>query len=286
VPVVATVTGKSEEIIATKEPQGGWFRHYRIGAAFDAAGVPAAATVTVDRERYDALRAGDSIEIRYLPALPLFARTPDRSTGTVAAEAAWQLLGSRLLWWVGGGVLAMVIAARVGIVPIVVTGLLWMAWGYVLLLRMPQVPVPSGVEGTARVRGITLVTKSPARTSTRRRSRSFSSGSVRRLAMPYQVVELQIPVAGGPDSVVAVDAVDSGSVTGLTYGAVLRVRHSSDDPRAAMLAEGTRTFVARNRYHFLLAVVALPLLGILGGWGFRHRRARAGSRAGGSDPAQ
>jgi hypothetical protein len=277
VPVVATVTGKTEEITVTREPQGGWFRHYRIGAAFEAAGTPAAATVTVDRERYDALQAGDSIEVRYLPALPLFARTPDRSTATVAAEAARQLLGSRLLWWIGCGVLAMVIAARVGIVPIVVTGFLWMAWGYVLLLRMPQVPVPTGVEGTGRVSGITLVSKSPARASTRRRGRSRSSESVRRLAVPYQVVELLIAIPGRPDSVVAVDAVDSGSVAGLAYGTVLRVRHSTADPRAAMLAEGTRTFVARNRYHFLLAVLALPVLGMLGGWGFRHRRARAGS---------
>ena len=286
VPVVATVTGKNEEITVRDEPQGGWFRYYRLGAAFDVAGAPAAATVTVDRARYDALRAGDSIEIRYLPALPLYARTPDRSTATVAAEATRQVLGSRLLWWLGCGVLAMGIAARVGIVPIVVTGLLWMAWGYGLLLRMPQVPVPTGAEGTARVRGITLVTKSPARASKRRRARSYSSESVRRLAVPYQVVELLVSVPGRPDSVVAVDAVDSGSVAGLAFGAVLRVRHPSDDPRAAILTTGRRTFLARNRYHLLPAVLAVPLIGMLGAWGFRHRRRRAGSRAEGNDPAR
>ena len=37
-PVVATVTGKTEEITVTHDPQGGWFRHYRVGADFDAAG--------------------------------------------------------------------------------------------------------------------------------------------------------------------------------------------------------------------------------------------------------
>ena len=209
-PAVARVTGKTEEVTVTHEPQGGWFRYYRVGADFDAAGAPMSATVTVDRERYDALRLGDSLEIRYLPILPLIARTPDRSTATVVGEAARQLLGSRLLWWVGCGVLAMVIAARVGMAPIVVTGLLWMAWGYTLLLRTPEVPVPTGAETTARVRGVTLVSKSPARVSKRRRSRSYSSESVRRLAVPYQVIELQVPVRGRPDSVVAVDAVDSG----------------------------------------------------------------------------
>jgi hypothetical protein len=240
----------------------------------------------VDRTRYDALQVGDSIEIRYLPALPICARTPDRSTATVAAEAARQLLGSRLLWWLGSGVLAMVIAARVGIVPTVVTGLLWMAWGYSLLLRMPQVPVPTGLEATARVRAITPVTKSPARVSPRRRSRSYSSESIRRLAMPYQVVELLVPVPGRADSVVAVDAVDSGSVAGLAFGSVLPVRHPTGDPRAAMLTRGTRTFLARNRYHLLPAVLVVPLIGMLGAWGFRHRRRRAGGRAVGIDPAR
>jgi hypothetical protein len=257
-----------------------------VGASFDAAAALATATVTVDRERYDALQMGDSIEIHYLPALPIFARTPDRSTATVATEAARQFLSSRLLWWLGCGVLAMVLAARVGIVPIVVTGLLWMAWGYVLLLRMPQVPVPTGLEATARVRAITLVTKSPARVSKRRRSRSYSSESIRRLAMPYQVVELLVPVPGRPDSVVAVDAVDSGSVAGLAFGSVLPVRHPPDDPRAAMLTTGARTFLARNRYHLLPAVLGVPLIGMLGAWGFRHRRKRPGNRAVGIDPAR
>src|SRR5688572_5522285 len=110
--VVATVTGKTEEVTITHDPQGGWQRFYRIGAEFDAAGAPMSATVTVGRERYDELQAGDLLEIRYLPYLPLIARTPDRSTATVAADAARQLLGSRLLWWVACGALGMVIAAR------------------------------------------------------------------------------------------------------------------------------------------------------------------------------
>jgi hypothetical protein len=284
VPVVATVTGKTEEIGVTHDPQGGWHRHYRVGAAFDAAGAPTTATVTVEGDLYDALRLGDSLEIRYLPALPLIARTPDRSTATVAAEAARQLLGSRLIWWLGCGALAMTIAARLGMVSIVATGLLWMAAGGILLLRAPSAPVATGVETTARVRGVTLVTKSPSRGTSRRRSRAVSSESVRRLAVPYQVIELQVPVAGRPDSLVAVDAVDSGSVAGLGFGAMLRVRHPEGDPRAARLSEASRTFVARNRYHYLTIVIAGPLLGMLGAWGFRQRRRR--SRVDSPDPAR
>ena len=67
-PVVARVTGKTEEVTVTHEPQGGWYRYYRVGADFDAAGAPMSATVTVDRARYDALRLGDSIESAISPS--------------------------------------------------------------------------------------------------------------------------------------------------------------------------------------------------------------------------
>jgi len=286
-PVVAKVTSKTEEISVTHDPQGGWYRYYRVGAEFDAAGALMSATVTVDRARYDALHLGDSLEIHYLPTLPLFARTPDRSTATVAAEAAHHLLDSRLLWWIGGGVLAMVIAARIGMALIVVTGLFWMVAGYVLLLRAPPVPEPSGVEATARVRSVTLVTKSPARRSpSRRRSRAFRSESTTRLAVPYQVVQLEVPVGGQQDSLLAVDAVDSGSVAGLAVGAMLRVRCPKEDARAALLTEGTRTFVVRNRYHYLPAVVVVPLIGMLGAGGFRSRRKRRAERSSTGNPTR
>ena len=283
--VVAKVTSKTEEITVTHDPQGGWYHYFRVGAEFDAAGALMSATVTVDRARYDALHLGDSLEIRYLPILPLLARTPDRSTATVAADAAHHLLGSRLLWWIGGGAIAMVIAARIGIVPIVVAGLFWMAAGYVLLLRAPPVPEPRGVETTARVRSVTLVTKSPVRRS-RSRSRGFRSESTTRLAMPYQVVQLQVPVPGRADSLLAVDAVDSGSVAGLAVGAMLPVHYPKDDARAALLTEGTKTFVVRNRYHYLPAVVVVPLIGMLGAWGFRSRRKRGAERYSTGNPAR
>jgi hypothetical protein len=284
--VVARVIGKTEAVRVTHDPRGGWLRHYRVGAGFDVSGAPMAATLTVDRARYDALRQGDTLEIRYLPFLPLYARTPDRSTATVAAEAAGQLLGSRLLRWTGIGLLAMVIAARIGIVPIVVTGVLWIVAGYAVLLRAPQVPEPSGLEASARVRAVTLVTKSPARRTARRRSRAFRSESATRLEVPYQVIELQVPVQGRPDSLLAVDAVDSGSVAGLAVGEVVRVRHPADDPRAALLTEGARTFLIRNRYHYRPIVIGLPILGMLGAWGFRSRRGRRGERPGSSSPAR
>jgi hypothetical protein len=152
--------------------------------------------------------------------------------------------------------------------------MLWIVAGFVILLRAPRVPEPSGVESRARVRAVTLVTKSPARRTKRRRARAFRSESTTRLEVPYQVIELQVPVQERPDSLLSVDAVDSGSVDNLAIGVVLRVRYPSDDPRTAQLTDGTRTFVVRNRYHYLPIVIGLPLIGMLGAWGYRWRRGR------------
>jgi hypothetical protein len=109
---------------------------------------------------------------------------------------------------------------------------------------------------------------------------------VTRLEVPYQVVQVEVPIHGRPDSVLAVDAVDSGSVAGLTAGAVLRVRYPPDDPRAALLTDGARTFLTRNRYHYFPIVVGLPLIGILAAWGFRSRRRRTPMPPGARAPGQ
>ena len=61
---------------------------------------------------------------------------------------------------------------------------------------------------------------------------------------------------------------------------MLPVRYPTNDARGALLTNGTRTFVVRNRYHYLPAVIVVPLLGVLGGWGFRSRRKRRVDRSG------
>jgi hypothetical protein len=276
--VMATVTGKTEEIAVRHEPQGGWSHHYRVGAAFDEAGAPTIATVTVDRGRFDSLRLGDSVAIRYLPALPLYARAADRSTTTVATDMVRQLLSSDLIAWAVLGLIAMVISAWIGMLPVIVTGLLWLVTGYAWLLRSPTTPAPVGTEATARVLHVTLVTKSPARRTGRYRRRAMRSDTFRRLDQPYQVVELQLPLQGRPDSILAVDAVDSGSVAGLAIGTVLAVRYPPGDARGARLTAGTRTFLERNRYHCLPIAVGLPLLGMAGAYGFRRRRGGGSAR--------
>jgi hypothetical protein len=269
VPVTGRVAAKHERIVIGHEPSGEWRRYYEVAAAFERPeGGGSQAMVRVPQGRYDSLRAGDPIELRYLPQFPLLARTTDRSTASVASELAWGLAGIPILIWVVGGFLALWIAARMGTIPVLAAGTAWLVAGYSLLLSPPSREGPRAVQAVAQVRGVTLVDQSPAHVRSRRRTSGFD----RRLEIPYQVVELLVPARGGRDTVLAVDAVDSGSVVGLAHGVLLPVRLDPAAPRDAQLAGGTRRFVEANRYHFLIPVVGCGILGTLGGLTYRWRR--------------
>jgi hypothetical protein len=238
------------------------------------------ATLDLPRERYDALRVGDTISVHYFPAFPLLARAANRTTLQAVEDAGGRLLANRSVLpsvtWFLLGAAALWIASWVATPVIVVTGLAWMGAG--LLLLFPRVPLapPGPVTANARVAALNLITKAPARTRSRRHRAGRAFGDEARwLAMPYQVVQLRLGAPGSPDSTLAVDAVDSGSVTGLQVGAEVPVRYDPRYPRDARLAVGTRTYLERNRYHFRTPMIGLVLLGILAAWGAGTRRRRA-----------
>ena len=279
--VLAPVEVRHERVTLRHDPQGTWYRWYELGVGVgNVAGAPWVATIEVPEHRYDSIAIGDVVEVRYLPQLPLYARATDRSTATVIREAAGRTGIVPLLLWLAGGAAGLWLAARVGTPIVLVAGIAWMVSGLPVLLRAPAPRIPGELEGTARVSAVAEVAKSPQRSRPRRRSRSRSSESIRRLALPYQVVQLRLAPPGRSDSVLVVDAVDSGSVPGLAVGAELAVRYEPDAPRDARLAQGTRQFVERNRYHFLPVVIGVPAIGMLAAWGVRWRRRRSSTASG------
>jgi hypothetical protein len=261
-----------------------WTRFYRVGVEFPAANdMLGQATITVPREQYDALHVGDSLRVRYLPAFPLLARTTDRSTMTVVYE-----LGSRfvhdpillpLVLWLVGGAVMLLLAMRVATTAVFMAGAVWVAVGFILMFPEPT-PVRLGaMEGTARVSSLRLVTKSPSYQGRSRRRMRGNTDAIRRLAVPYQVVQMRLALPGDRDTVLVVDAVDSASLVGVDVGADLPVRYDSATPRDARLTIGARTFMEKNRYHFRVSVIGVPILGTLGAWGWRSRRTRKESKA-------
>jgi hypothetical protein len=269
-----TVTAKREEIGIAHEPTGGWYSRRYLEVDFPrlaASGLRA--SVRVDSSEFAAIHQGDHVGVRYVPCCPIFARLSGRTTRQVTWEAAREFASDPLLDWALLGILALVIAARIASAIVVATGIAWLAAAAMLLFPQRPPRVASGVEGAARVAGISLVDESPRRTS----HRSRSSSHPERLKMPYQVVQLRFVPAGGADSVLAVDEVDAGSVSSLAPGAVVKVRYRPAAPREAMLVQGTRTFRQRNRFHFLFLVLGLTGIGVTAGlvWRLRGRRRAA-----------
>jgi hypothetical protein len=267
--ITATVATKRERVHVRYKPMGEWDRYHEVTAAFALpGGGSSTATVRVSADRYASLRAGDSIEMRYLPQLPLLARTSDRSTASVMRDMATAFASIPLVGWVAAGVLSLWTASRLGVVPVLAVGATWATAAWLLLFTLPSRDGPRPAEAMADVQRITLVNRAPRRTRHPGRGRFRMN---RRLDIPYQVVELHVPNVNG-DTVLAVDAVDSSSVNGLVHGARLPVRFDPVAPRDAQLAGGTRRFAEANRFHFFVPIFGFVVLGTLAAVGYTVRR--------------
>jgi hypothetical protein len=270
--VTAEVAGKRERIVVGYEPMGEWDRYHEALAAFERPdGGRWEAVVRVPGARYDSLRAGDAIEIRYLPQFPFLARTSDRSTVTALIEFGSALVTIPILAWVVCGVVVLWIAARLGMVPVLGVSAAWTVAAWMTLFALPSRDGARPAETMAEVRAITLVDRSPEHV---RQTRAHTGRFNNRLDMPYQVVQLALRAGAIGDTVIAVDAVDSGSVKGLAHGARLPVRLDPGAPREAQLAGATRDFARANRFHFLIPVLGCVILGALAGLTYRWRRSR------------
>ena len=268
--ITAEVAGKRERIVVGYEPMGEWDRYYEVSAAFEQSdGGRWQAFVRVPEARYDSLRAGDSIEVRYLPQFPALARTSDRSTVTALAEFGSALAAIPILAWLVVGIAGLWIAARIGTMPVVAVSAAWAVAAWTMLFTLPSRDGSRPMAAVAEVRGITLVDRSPEHV---RQTRTHTGRFNNRLAVPYQVVQLALMAGGAGDTVLAVDAVDSGSVKGLVHGARLPVSLDPAAPREAQLAGATRHFAGANRFHFLIPVLGCVILGALAALAYGWRR--------------
>jgi hypothetical protein len=265
-PVTATITRKHEELAVHDSPRGEWSRDYLVGVEFaTAGGAFGSSSVRVSRARFDSLRIGELIAIRYLPPFPHYARVADRSTAQVLREAIRVFLDDSFLtplltWLVLGGA-ALWILAQFTTTAVFVAGVIWIIAALFLLFPAPSSVRLGAAETSARIEDVRLVTKSPsgryARThgGTGRVDLGFQN-----LAMAYQVVQFRFAVPGRRDSLVGADAVDSASVSQLTVGATVPVRYDPRSPREARLLVGSRTFRERNRFHLRWPVLGVGVL--------------------------
>ncbi len=277
-PVIATVSSKREEIAVHDSPRGEWSRWFHVGLEFPHDdGALGTSSVSVPRERFDSLRVGDRVAIRYLPALPRYARTADRSTAQVLRELGSEFAADSfltpLLIWLAVGAAGLWLMARIATPAVFAAGTVWIAVAFPLLFPAPA-PIRLGpAETTARVDDVRLFTKSPERRFRCSGGQCVDLG-IRELAMPYQVVQFRFAMPGRPDSVLGADAVDSASIPAIRAGAILPVRYDPSAPREARLSLGARTFRERNRYHLWVSVVGVGLLVMFGAALYRARMIR------------
>lgn len=103
------------------------------------------------------------------------------------------------------------------------------------------------------------------------------------LAHPFEVVQVEFTPAELGLPVRATDAIDVGSVPGLTEGASVRIRYAPDAHRTIRIEGATREFVRANAWHEgleWLAIAALCAAALLFGlWTIRRKRRRELARA-------
>jgi hypothetical protein len=223
------VVSTEERISYGSHIPGSWSRAFWATVQIDSPSGPEKLLLWIDDERYDALRAGSPIVVRYLPWVPFIARPADQST---RALVPWRWLA------IGGLVVAagLVLRAILRRAPPLVQGLgiLGAMLMAVTLLIFPTPWVtplePPVLTTTADVRDVRDVTRSFA-----------DMDSSVPAPQPWNLVELHFLPEGRSQEVVAVDGVDMGSVAGLQKGARLPVTYSARDPRDARLA-GARTY--------------------------------------------
>lgn len=226
---------------------GEWTRSYRleVGATPGSSVHP---VLSASAESYDRVHPGDTVRVHTLPCCPIVARLAERGTSDWLADIARAVLVDfRWVVWLVLGLAALYGAYRLGRRATVLAGVAWLVAALLLpsVDRAPPEVAPGWRPATARVANSTRI-------HVIARGRRTAGGFA--LPQPYDLVELGFVPAGARDSVVAVDAVDEGTVPGLAVGAVLPIRYDPAAPREARLDAGARTHPRRNRSLYWMVV--------------------------------
>lgn len=251
------IAAKHERIWVSDD--GDWARRYELALA-PAPGHMLGTTVTVGTPDYETLHQGDHVRVRSFDCCPIFGRLAGRTTAAWVVETGWRMLvGLRWPLWAVLGVMGLVGAYKLGRPAVVLAGAAWIAAATVLPGAYAPVARPAADWRPAEGRIVDLHLIDEILDS--RHSDGID------LLLPYYVVELGFVPAGARDTIVAVDAVDSGSVARLTHGTTVSILYDPRSPRSAVVTAGRRTYPVRNRplYWFFAAVIpaALTILLVL-----------------------
>lgn len=200
-----------------------------------------------DEATFDRLRVGGPVRLRYFPrseaasvlGLPS-VRLADRSTiddlRITALPMVWEVLRIAAVVVVAIAFIMMWWKTRSRVAALAAVVAVLIAFTMMEAPDRPPVPMAPVGRATAIVREVDRITRQGEGDE----MQGFE------LLEPYQLVGLAFVPERVGDTVLAVDAVDDGSVRGLAPGVRLTVTYDLARPRAARIDGATRTFTRKN----------------------------------------
>jgi hypothetical protein len=258
VPLRAQVVSKDEWITVH---YSSWTRHLEVTLKYwppDEYGGLAFLKANLGEDQFDRLRKGDIVELHYLlkanlpnwPGMATLRQMHLLPTARLATQTTWGA-PKEALYQMGGTVLAVAIVAMALLLwrsmrlpffswALCLSLLGAIAWTAVASFPRPM-PAPSKHVNTA-----TATVKSVEYWKELFRTQ-HSRGNIRWMAsQPIAVVGLEFTPQGRSEPVVAVDLIDTGSVSGMTQHSLVSVEYESDSPRIARIRGAQREFARKN----------------------------------------
>lgn len=242
---------------------GGFERRFSLDLKYAGRRSDESFPVSVDQARYDQVAFGDPVTVVALPARRSIARLDAMSArewlgvvmpwGALTVVASVAALVGGLLLYGGAGAAGTV---RKVIAAVLFAGGGWSCYQDNRPFEGAVGPGATPVSGTAVVHALHRVTHIG---STSRRTGWT-------LPAPYQLVELEFVPRGYRAAVIAVDAIDDGSIPYLAVPQSLAIRYDPANPRRASISSGSRRFAEDNTSVFRTwtLIVVGALAGIAG----------------------
>jgi hypothetical protein len=292
--MAGTVPGLVERRIESVDlrPQGDWQHNLHVSVRYRLDGSPpildqpapdeSATTFNLSTAQFDRLSEGGITSLRVLPLFRSLALVRLADIQTINAIPWFWIgvaFGVLLLFWLAGRLMASRSGSMVIVAIVLVAG---MGLPSALAYRQWQASedlTSRPLRTTAIAREVSRITKvDPFPCTPGSGSRCSRRNTQYDVAQPYDIVQIGFVPEGAGGPVIAVDAIDAGSVP-VQPGASMTIAYAATDPRAAQILGANHSHHWRNALGLaaLFGAIALLVASIL--WWAIQRHGRTQQRA-------
>jgi hypothetical protein len=261
------VIDKSERVRV--KPEGDWTDDLRLSVRFaDGVGAMSTANMLVDGRHFARVAIGDPFGLKVLPLRYGLSvvRPADVSTRSLAPTGVleWGIPAAALLF------LGLRLRRR-PVRILILSGLALVALSYPLVSAEQRWRERDDLRGATQRTSATVVESTHVTEINVLPNDVHDDFGLNRhtVPQPYDVVQLELPAAGYPGQVTAVDAIDASTAGSLLPGQLVSVVYAPDDPHDARLEGRARTHYLKTTLGvytdvglYAAALIALLLLGL------------------------